>query len=60
MTAEGETEKVYEQVFPPGKGSEARAGHPPATTKKVTPGTPLSPEEEALCEELNLENRFFL
>ena len=27
---------------------------------KVPPGTPLSAEEEALCEELNLENRYFL
>ena len=64
MSAEGETAKVYEQVFPPPQQvigvRQGQVNHrqPP---KKVPPGTPLSAEEEALlCEELNLENRFFL
>ena len=63
MSAEGETAKVYEQVFPPPqqvngvRQEQVNCWQPP---KKVPPGTPLSVEEEALCEELNLENRFFL
>ena len=63
MRAERETEKVYDQVFPPPqqvngvRHGQVTRRKPP---KKVTPGTPLSSEEEALGEELNLENRFFL
>ena len=63
MTAEGETERLYEDVFPPPQqvngvrqGRTSHRQHP----KKVTPGTPLSPAEEALWEELNLKNRFYL
>ena len=61
MSAEGEMAKVYEQVFPPPQqGNGVRQGqvHRRQPPKKVPPGTPLS--AEALCEELNLENRFFL
>ena len=58
MSAEGEMAKVYEQAVPPPQQvNGARQGQPP---KKVPPGTPLLAEEEALCEELNLENRYFL
>ena len=63
MSAEGEMAKVYEQVFPPPQqvnGVRQGQVHRRQPPKKVPPGTPLSAEEEALCEELNLENRFFL
>ena len=56
MPAEGETEKVYEQVFPPPQQvNGVRQGwvtrHQPL--KKVTPGTQFSPAEEVLCDEHN-------
>ena len=65
MSAEGETEKVYEQVFPPPQQvNGVRQGWVTVTRhqplKKVTPGTQFSPAEEVLCEELNLKNKFFL
>ena len=58
MSAEGEMAKVYEQVFPPPQqvnGVRQGQVHRRQPPKKVPPGTPLSAEKEALCEELNLE-----
>ena len=63
MSAEGETARVYEQVFPPPQqvnGVRQGQVHRQQPPKKVNPSTPLSAEEEALCAELNLENRHFL
>jgi hypothetical protein len=62
ICAEGEMAKIYEQAVPPPQVNGVRQGQvkrrqPP---NKVPPGTPLSAEEEALCKELNLENRYFL
>jgi len=56
MNAEGEMGEIYEQTFPPPqqvngvRQGQVQRRQPP---KKVPPGTPLTAEEEALCEELN-------
>ena len=63
MTAEGETERLYEEVFPPTQqvnGVRQGCAFRRQPLKKVAPGTPPSPEEEALYKELNLVNRFYL
>ena len=63
MSAEGEMAEIYDQAVPPPqqvngvRQGQIKRRQPP---NKVPPGTLLSAEEEALCEELNLENRYFL